>query len=626
MYIRRSLTMLHAVRGSVLCCVVLGLFVTALPFVSNAAFGPLMQAVAVAGMNGNLSDVWGMQGALLSRESGAASGPLDWLTTPLNFTVLLSVWAGALVLAQALGFVNAWIGAHVERRLLAAILQRVHDHVQSLSLDFFVGTRSGALIQRVQLEAPCVQRLLTDCVLPPVVDAVVLVLALGYLLTLSWQMTVVSLVLAPLALTALRYAGSRLQVVTQRAMMANRAMSAELAETASGISEIQVFNAQRRRSEMFGESATSATKNMAAMRVWMQASTNGVQVFIALSTVLVLVSGIAWGGRWGLSFAGLVVFVAYVPTMFAAVQRMVLAYTTYQSILPHVASTYELLDTEPTVRELPDAVALPEIRGDVVFEDVCFGYSPQQQVLNGLSFSVAAGETVALVGPIGSGKSTVFNLLLRFLEPQRGRIFLDGNDIREVTLHSLREQVSKLAQFPFYLKDTIRQNVRLGRHDAGDSDIEDACRSAHVHAVIVDPAKMRDGYDTVMDVEVPSGGQKRLIAFARCLLRRPQVLLLDEPTENLDADQRARVTAVIREYADARTCLVISHDMDFIAAVADRIIVLNHGRAVEQGTHAELMDRGGLYKQLYDADNADSALLERSAQVKEATRRAAALD
>lgn len=605
MYVRRSLAMLDAVRGSVLLCALLGLCVTALPFVANAAFGPLMQAVAAAGMSGGLAEVWGSHGSLLSREGGGA-GLIGWLATPMTFATLLAIWSISLVAAQALSFANAWIGAHVERKLLTAILQRVHDHIQSLSLDFFIGARSGALIQRVQLEAPCVQRLLTECVVPPAVDAVVLVVALCYLLALSWPMTIVALVLTPLALVALRFAGRGLQAATQRAMLANRSMGSELAETTSGIADIQVFNAGRRRSELFRESSMAATKNMAWMRIWMQASTHGVQVFIALSTVLVLLSGIAWGDRFGLSFAGLVVFIAYVPTMFAAVQRMVLAYTTYKSILPHVASTYELLDTEPTVRDRPDAAALPKVRGNLVFDDVSFSYSPQQKVLDGLSFSVEAGETVALVGPIGSGKSTVFNLMLRFLEPQRGRILLDGNDISAVTLHSLREQVSKLAQFPFYLKDTIRENVRLGRHDATDSDVEEACRLAHVHAVIVDPAKVRDGYDTVVDLEVPSGGQKRLIAFARCLLRRPQVLLLDEPTENLDADQRARVTAVIREYAQSRTCLVVSHDMDFIAAVADRIIVLNHGRAVEQGTHADLLDRGGLYKQLYEADN-DSA-------------------
>lgn len=605
MYVRRSLVMLHTVRGPVLAGVTLGLFVTALPFVSNAAFGPLMQAAAVAGTGGDLADVWASQGSLLSREGGATSGPIGWLTTPLTFPVLLAIWAVSLVMAQVLSFINGWIGAHVERKLLSAILQRVHDHMQRLSLDFFAGARSGALIQRVQLEAPCVQRLLTDCVVPPVIDAVVLVIALSYLLVLSWPMTVVSLVLVPLALLALRFAGKRLQAVTQRAMMANRAMGSELAETTSGISEIQVFNAQRRRSEAFGEAARSATKNMALMRIWMQASTNGVQVFIALSTVLVLITGVVLSGRFGLSFAGLVVFIAYVPTMFAAVQRIVLAYTTYRSILPHVASTYQLLDTEPTVRERPDAMQLAEVQGNVVFDDVSFGYSPHQQILDGLSFSIAAGETVALVGSIGSGKSTVFNLMLRFLDPQRGRILLDGNDIRDVTLHSLREQVSKLAQFPFFLKDTIRENVRLGRHDATDGDVEAACKLAHVHTVIGDPNKMPHGYDTVVDVEVPSGGQKRLIAFARCLLRRPDVLLLDEPTENLDADQRARVSAVIREYAKTRTCLVISHDMDFVAAVADRIIVLNHGRAVEEGTHQELLALEGLYAQFYEANNAD---------------------
>ncbi|BBX13357.1 ABC transporter permease [Mycobacterium novum] len=609
MYIRRSLVMLHTVRGTVALSVLLGLVVTALPFVSNAAFGPLMQAVAAAGMDGNLADVWGLQGALLSRESGGPSGIFGWLTTPVTFATLLAVWAVSLVLAQALSFANAWVGAHVERKLLSAILQRVHGHIQSLSLDFFIGARSGALIQRVQQEAPCVQRLLTECLVPPAVDAVVLLIALSYLLALSWQMTMVSLVLTPLALMALRFAGKGLQAATRRAMMANRAMSSELAETTSGIAEIQVFNAQRRRNELFRVSSASATRNMAAMRIWMQAAANGIQVFIALSTVLVLITGIAFGGRFGLTFAGLVVFIAYVPTMFAAVQRMVLAYTTYKSILPHIASTYELLDTEATVRERPNATPLGEVRGNVVFDDVTFGYSPHQEILDGLSFSVAEGETVALVGPIGSGKSTVFNLLLRFLDPQGGRILLDGRDIRDVTLHSLREQVSKLAQFPFFLKDTIRENVRLGRQDATDSDIEAACELAHVHSVICDPARVRDGYDTVVDVEVPSGGQKRLIAFARCLLRRPEVLLLDEPTENLDADQRARVTAVIREYAGDRTCLVVSHDMDFIASVADRIIVLSQGRAVEQGTHDELLAIGGLYTRLYAADNANPALL-----------------
>jgi ATP-binding cassette subfamily B protein len=249
------------------------------------------------------------------------------------------------------------------------------------------------------------------------------------------------------------------------------------------------------------------------------------------------------------------------------------------------------------------------VHGNLVFEDVVFGYTPEQNVLDGLSFSIAEGETVALVGGIGSGKSTVFNLMLRFLDPQRGRILLDGHEIARVTIASLRDQVSKLAQFPFFTKDTIRENVRLARPDASDADVEEACAQAHVHSVITDPMKLRDGYDTVVDVQVPSGGQKRLIALARCLLRRPELLLLDEPTENLDADQRARLTGVIRGYARDRTCVVISHDMDFIAAVADRILVLEHGRIAQVGNHRELIAEGGLYKRLYEAQNVDPNLV-----------------
>jgi ABC-type multidrug transport system fused ATPase/permease subunit len=459
------------------------------------------------------------------------------------------------------------------------------------------------------VESTGVQRLLTNCLLPPLIDTVVLVVAVGYLVALSWQMTVAALVLTPLALLVLKYAGRHVQAAVRRTMDADRAMGAELEQTISGISEIQLFNAQSVRSKRFHEVSDGAAKSDASTVMWMQATANGSQVFIALSTVVVLLVGIGFSSSFGLTFAGLMVFAGMVPTMFGAAQRVMGAYTTYQSVSPSAASTYELLDTRPTVQEHANAVALGEVHGNLVFEDVAFGYTAGQMVLDGISFSIKEGETVALVGGIGSGKSTVYNLLLRFLDPQRGRILLDGHPITELTIASLRDQVSKLAQFPFFTKDTIRENIRLARPGATDADIEAACENANVHSVIIDPTKMHDGYDTVVDVQVPSGGQKRLIALARCLLRKPEVLLLDEPTENLDADQRARLTGVIRGYAKDRTCLVISHDMDFIAAVADRILVIEHGRIAQQGDHRTLIAAGGLYKRLYEAQNVDPDLV-----------------
>jgi ATP-binding cassette, subfamily B, bacterial len=422
-------------------------------------------------------------------------------------------------------------------------------------------------------------------------------------------MTMAALALTPLALVTLRFAGRHVQVAIQRVINADRKMAAELEQTVNGIAEIQTFNAQPIRSKRFRTVSEDAAKHDAISVVWMQATANGSQIFVALSTVVVLAVGVAFSSSFGLTFAGLMVFAGMVPTMFVAAQRVMGAYTTYQSVLPSAASTYELLDTRPSVTDRAGATALGEVHGNVVFENVTFGYTPEHAVLDGLSFAIAEGETVALVGGIGSGKSTVFNLLMRFLDPQRGRMLLDGHDITGATIASLREQVSKLAQFPFFVKDTIRENIRLARPDASDAEVEAACVQANVDSVITDPMKLHDGYDTVVDVQVPSGGQKRLIALARCLLRKPEVLLLDEPTENLDADQRSRLIGVIRDYARDRTCLVISHDMDFIAAVADRILVLEDGRIAQMGNHRELMAEAGLYKRLYEAQNVDPALV-----------------
>jgi ATP-binding cassette, subfamily B, bacterial len=604
-YIRRSLSLLSAFKGAVTGLIVLGLIATLLPFVASAALGPLIQLMGLAVAKGNLHFVWGLKGPLFSRADASTSGPLGWLAVPLHFAVLLTIWSGSLVLAQVLSFLRSWINARVEWKLLTNIRQRVHDHLQSLSLDFFTGERSGSLMQRVLFEAMGVQRLLTECLIPPSIDVVVLVIVLIYMLALSWQMTIVALILSPVTLITLRFAGKRLQAATQRMMMSNRLLGGELDETISGIDDIQVFNAQPYRSERFHEASDSAAKQSALMKVWITVSGNTAQIFVALSTALVLILGVMFSDRFNLSLAALVVFVNFVPNMYAPVSRIIQAYTTYESIAPNIFTTYELLDTKPTVEEHPDAEDLGEVHGNIVFDDVVFGYSPHQKTLDGLSLSIKEGETVALVGPIGCGKSTTLNLHLRFIDPERGRISLDGHDISRVTLRSLREQVSKLSQFPFFMKDTIRENVRMGRHGASDAEVEEACKLAHIHEVIVDPNQVPLGYDTVVDVQVPSGGQKRLIAMARCLLRKPEVLLLDEPTENLDVDQRARLTRTIRDYAADRTCIVISHDMDFVAAVSDLIIVLHDGRVAEQGTHDQLLAAGGLYRKLYEAQNVD---------------------
>ncbi len=615
-YLKRAFKLLGSHKAMVALSLLLSLIMFLLPFVAAAAFGPLIKLFGDVAKGGDWNRVWSVTGSFYDRsaqtgDGGGFSIPFisDWLATPLSFTTIFIIWTCAIVLRNVLDIFRAWVDANLEQRILTGLRQKLYEHIQTLSLDFFMGGQTGALMQRVLSETTAVQRLLTQVLLTPVIDAIVLVIVISYLLALSWQMTLVLFVLAPLTVLMFRFTSGRLQEGAMGINLSSRDLGSELEETINGISDIQVFNAQPKRNERFREASRIAAKNTASTTAWMSLSNSGAQVLISLTTALILLSAILFGQKWGLTFASALVFMQMAPNLFTPVQRLISSYTMYQSLVPGIVSTYELFDTKPTVVEKPGAVALGEVHGDITFDNVVFGYSPAQKVLNGVSFEIKEGETIAFVGPIGCGKSTIMNLILRFLEPEQGRILIEGKDISDVTLNSLREQVSKLAQFPFFLKDTIRENVRLGRAGAGDVEIQEACKLAHIHDVIIDPQRMPKGYDTIVGVQVPSGGQKRLIALARCLLRKPEVLLLDEPTENLDATERNRLTQVIREYANERTCLVISHDLNFVAEVADRIIVIDKGRIVDQGTHEELVAREGLYKTLYGLKNVDPSLL-----------------
>lgn len=610
-YISRTIKLLAHHKTELAVAMLLLLVVSLAPFLVSASFGPLIQILSEAAVDNKWDAVWSSAGSLYSKADPGVSGIGGWLATPLSFTTIFIIWAVASIASVALQFVQSWMMTHLEQKLDTEIRQKVYDHVQTLSLDFFTGEQTGALMQRVLSETQGVQKLLTEVLLTPVIEIFSLALALAYLLGLSWQMTIASLALGPLAFFLFRLTMKRLEKAADDTMMTTRELNAELNESILGMADIQVFNAQQKRSTRFNTAARAVASSTARMLTWMQFSNSSSQIYVAMSTTVVLLIGIMFGTRFGLTLGSLIVFIGFVPSMFAPVQQIIMSYTTYQALVPSIVGTYELLETQPTVIEGPAAEDMGEVHGHVTFEDVTFSYTPMQKILDGISFQIREGETVSLVGPIGCGKSTIFNLLLRFLDPESGRITIDAKEISAVTLNSLRKQVSKLSQFPFFLKDTIRENIRLGRAEAIDGEIEEACKIAHVHDVIVDRQKMSKGYDTVVDVQVPSGGQKRLIALARCLLRKPEVLLLDEPTENLDADQRNRLIKVIREYARERTCLVISHDLNFVAAVSDRIIVLNQGRVADEGTHEELLQREGLYKTLYELKNIDPALLRK---------------
>jgi ABC-type multidrug transport system fused ATPase/permease subunit len=616
-YIKRSLRLLSTHKSAVAFSAVLTLIGALMPFVVSASFGPLVQILGRAGEVGGIANVWTMTDSLYkAAPSGEGllsplAGIRSWLATPLTFTTIFIIWAVATIGAAVLRFVQMWTMSNLEQKVVAEIQGRVYDHLQTLSLDFFTGGKTGALMQRVLNESQNVQKLITQVLMTPILDVFVLITALVYLFGMSWQMTLVAFALGPVAFWLFRITMNKLQDAAKQSMEVSRDLNSELNESLSGMADIQVFNAQEKRSNRFAKLANETANQTARLFMWMHLSNSNSLIYVALSTALVLLVGIKYGVQFGLGLKELIVFSGFIPAMFAPVQRVITSYSTYKSLVPGIVATYELLDTQPTVMEKPNAKPLGEVHGDIVFDNVVFGYSPFQKVLNGISFDIREGETVAFVGAIGCGKSTIMNLLLRFLEQEKGTITIGGQDISDVTLASLREQVSKLSQFPFFLKDTIRENVRLGKVSAGQAEIEEACKLAHIHDVIVN--QIPNGYDCTVDVQVPSGGQKRLIALARCLIRKPEVLLLDEPTENLDAEQVNRLVGVIREYAqdpkNRRTCIIISHDMNFVAGVSDRIIVIDKGRAVQTGTHKDLLASEGIYKTLYELKNINPDLL-----------------
>jgi ATP-binding cassette, subfamily B, bacterial len=526
-------------------------------------------------------------------DDGIAKGSLHTLL------VIASIYVVAVIISMVTGSARiAWSG-RVGEKLLYELRVRVFSHLQRLSLDYFTGEKAGRVMTRMTSDIEALQQLFQDGLVNLAVQGLTMVFVTIILFTLQPSLALITVLAIVPGMTALtwwfRSASDRGYAVV-RERIAD--VLAHLAESLSGIRIITAFN--RRRYDITAHRAVVAKYRDANVNTSEITAVYGPATDLIgnLGQVLVLAIGGHQVLEGQLSIGELTAFVLYLTAFFAPVQQLVQLYSTYQSGQAAVTKLRDLLGTEPTVPEAPDAEPLPPIEGHIELRDVTFAYG-DEPVLRGVSLVVEPGQTLALVGPTGSGKSTIAKLVVRFYDPASGQVLVDGYDLKRVTFHSLRSQLGVVPQEPFLFAGTVRDNLSFARPDATDDELLAAC-----HAVGLDEllARLPGGLDGVVHERGVSlsSGERQLLALARAFVAQPRVLVLDEATSNLDLKSEVQVERALDAVLEGRTALIIAHRLA-TAMRADRIGVVRAGRLVELGSHDELVARGGLYAAMYDA-------------------------